>query len=146
MIQDERLLKVLTSLTDTINSTHNGKWVLQIHFDKTYVRSIHPQSMPAPGAIEFDLTKKSLDIDLVFFAFATTGISSVPTAYTVINNVPCFIFTGIEPLMENAQQTIVEKLRRKFKKRIVNGFGLSHAWKVNLKNDSLTIQSRHTER
>jgi hypothetical protein len=142
-VQDRRLLDILTTLTDSINRIHNGKWIMEIHFDKAVTNVIHPQTTPASGAIEFDLTKPSLEIDIVFFAFATTDIWSVPTAYAEINNVPCLLFTGIEPLIAGNTQTTIRKLRGKFKKRIVGGVGISHIWQVNLKNDSLRIESRH---
>jgi hypothetical protein len=125
---------------------HNGKWIMEVHFDKAFTKVVHPQTIIAPGAVEFDLTKPSLEIDLVFFAFATTNIWFAPTAYTEINKVPCLLFTGIEPLILDDGQRRIRKLKKKFKSRILGGVGISYAWQVNLKNDSLTIESRHTQR
>jgi hypothetical protein len=145
-IHDQRLLNVLTKFADTINSIHNGKWIMEVHFSKAFTRAVHPQTTPAAGAIEIDLTNPSLEVDLVFTVFATSNIWRTPIAYTEIKEIPFLIFTGIEELMIENRSTI-QKLRKKFKKRIVSRYsiGISHAWYVNLKDDSLKIQTEHAK-
>jgi hypothetical protein len=140
-IQDQRLLKVLSEMADTVNRLHKNTWTMQIYFDQSKTQVVHPQTT-IPGAIEIDLTKKSLDIDLKFFVLVESAIWTIPTGYAVVKNVPCLVFTGIEPLMVEPKKAL-KKLQRKFKHRIAGMGGLSLSWQVHLTNDSLLITSGH---
>lgn len=128
-------------MADTINHLHKNTWTMQIYFDQAKTQVVHPQTN-TPGAIEIDLTKKSLDIDLKFFVFVQSNIWTIPTGYAVVKGVPCLIFTGIEPLMVEPKKSL-KKLQRKFKHRIAGMGGLSLSWQVHLINDSVIIKSGH---
>jgi hypothetical protein len=118
---------------------------MEVHFEKSFARVVHPQTV-SPEFTEIDLTKSSLDIDLTFFTFASMGIWFQPTGYTVINEVPCMIFTGIEPLMENPKGSALRKLRKRFKDYDTRAVGIPLAWQVHLTTDSLQVQSGYNNR
>jgi len=138
-IEEKRLLTVLTKLADTISQTNNGKGFMEIHFDIASIIVDYAESHPAPDTYVINLKDKSLDVGLEFIVLVKEEIWTIPTAYTVINDVPCFIYTGLEPLMKEERATM-KKLKTKFKHhegRVSKYVG----WDIIMKNDDVFVHT-----
>jgi hypothetical protein len=138
-ILDGRLFAVLSKMADTINLANNGKGLIEVNFDIPTTRTIYSQS-PRTDTVSFDFADKSQKIGLGFLVIAKSDIWRVPTAYTMIKDVPCVIYTGIEGLMSQEEESTIKTLRKKFKNRI-GGVAKDHMWFVILRKDTVTIQS-----